>query len=377
MTYARTLGAVALSFTALSATSSLALAQASAPAVAETITEGLSHPWGLDFLPDGSAIVTERDGSMHLVASDGTLSGEVEGVPDVWANGQGGLLDVALAPDFAETGTIFFTFSEAGDGGAGTAVGRATLVTDGTPRLENVETIFSMERKTTRRQHFGSRIAFHDDGTLFFTTGDRGQGPRSQDAADHAGKVMRLNQDGTVPEDNPGATTEGWQPEIWSIGHRNPQGMTWDPVTNAIWINEHGPRGGDELHQPRAGLNYGWPIITQGVNYDGSPVGEGLTEAEGLEQPAYFWDPSPALSGLAVSEGEMFPEWQGDFLMGALAQQSLIRLERNEAGVIGEEERLFEGELGRIRDVAVAPDGALWLLVDAANGGIVRVSRGD
>jgi glucose/arabinose dehydrogenase len=373
-----------LALSTLLAAPATALAQgsddiASTPLVADTLADGLTHPWGLDFLPDGSAIVTERGGAMRLVAADGTLSDPIEGVPEVRAQGQGGLLDVAAAPDFAETGTIFFTFSEPGDGGAGTAVGRATLVTDeGAPRLEAVETIFTMNAKTDAGQHFGSRIAFHEDGTLFFTIGDRGDGPRSQDPQDHAGSVLRINQDGSVPDDNPGAAGGEWLPEIWSIGHRNPQGMVWDPVTQAIWVNEHGPRGGDELNRPEIGLNYGWPDVSQGVNYDGSPVGEGLREAEGIEQPVYFWDPSPALSGFDVYQGEMFPELEGAFLIGALAHEALIVLPRDETGAIsGDEARFFEGELGRIRDVTVAPDGSIWLLTDESAGEIIRVSRGD
>lgn len=378
MIHTRLIGALALSTIASTgiAQAQDATADATAPAVADTLAEGLVHPWGMDFLPDGRAIVTEREGTMRLVSAEGELSDPVEGVPEVWASGQGGLLDVAAAPDFAETGTIFFTFSEPGEGGAGTAVARAELVEgDGSASLEGVEVIFTMNRKTDAGQHFGSRIAFGPDGSLHFTIGDRGDGPRAQDPQDHAGSVLRIGQDGAAHADNPGGE---WLPEIYSIGHRNPQGLVWDPVTGALWSHEHGPRGGDELNRPEVGLNYGWPEVSLGVNYDGSPVNEGEAEAEGVEQPVHFWDPSPALSGFAVYEGEMFPEWQGDFLIGALAQESLIRLDRDEAGAVtGDEERLFEGELGRIRDVAVAPDGSLWLLTDDANGQIVRVSRGD
>jgi glucose/arabinose dehydrogenase len=345
---------------------------------AETIVDGLEHPWGLDYLPDGAAIVTERPGRMRIL-EDGALSDPIEGVPEVFAQGQGGLLDVAIAPDFDSSNTIFFTFSEPGEGGAGTALARATLVRDdGAARLDDVEVIFSMNRKTSAGQHFGSRIVFHPDGTVFITTGDRGEGDRSQDAQDHAGAVIRINQDGSIPEDNPYPDGSTFLPEIWSIGHRNPQGAVFDPVTEALWINEHGPRGGDELHRPEAGANYGWPVITYGVEYSGGPVGEGLTEAEGFEQPVHYWDPSIAPSGLATYQGDMFPEWEGDFLVGALAFELVARLPRDEAGAVsGEEERMFEGEFGRIRDVNVAPDGSVWLLTDQPNGEIIRLSRAD
>ncbi|TKT80447.1 PQQ-dependent sugar dehydrogenase [Aquamicrobium sp. LC103] len=340
------------------------------------VVGGLEHPWGLDFLPDGSAIVTERPGRIRIV-SDGNLSEPVAGVPEVFAQGQGGLLDIAAAPDFETTGTIFFTFSEPGEGGAGTALARATLVRDGeAARLDNLEIIFSMNKKTATRQHFGSRIVFNPDGTLFVTTGDRGQGDRSQDMQDHAGAVLRINPDGSVPQDNPSPDGSRHLPEIWSKGHRNIQGAAFDPVTNSLWTVEHGARGGDEVNQPEAGKNYGWPVISYGRDYSGTKIGVG-TEAEGYEQPVYYWDPSIAPSGLAVYEGEMFPEWEGDFLVGALAFQLLSRLERDESGAITGEERLFENEFGRIRDVNVAPDGSIWLLTDAADGEILRITPAD
>ncbi|MHA7884281.1 PQQ-dependent sugar dehydrogenase [Nitratireductor rhodophyticola] len=341
---------------------------------AETLARGLSNPWGLDFLPDGSALVTERSGQLRLFAN-GTLSEPIPGVPEVAVVGQGGLLDVAVSPDFAETGVIFLSFSEPGEGGAGTAIARARLVrNEGAARLEDVTTIFSMSRKSAAGQHFGSRIVLHPDGTLFFTIGDRGEGDRAQDPADHAGSVLRINRDGTVPEDNPFAGSTDTAPEIWSMGHRNPQGAVFDPVTRSVWTVEHGARGGDEVNRPEAGRNYGWPVISYGVNYSGTKIGVG-SEAPGYEQPEYYWDPSIAPSGTAVYQGEMFPEWQGDFLVAALKYHLVARLDRDENGSITDEERLFKGAFGRIRDVNVAPDGSLWLLTDERRGEIIRIFR--
>jgi aldose sugar dehydrogenase len=346
------------------------------PLDAETLTDGLEHPWGIDFLPDGAAIVTERPGRMRIFA-DGALSEPIEGVPQVVAMGQGGLLDVVVSRDFERSGTIFFSYAEPGEGGAGTAIARARLVREGNGgRLENVQRLFSMGRKTNAGQHFGSRIVEAPDGTLFFTIGDRGDGDRAQDVSDHAGSVLRINRDGGIPEDNPFADRDDAAPEIWSLGHRNPQSAVFDPVTQSLWIVEHGARGGDEVNRPEPGKNYGWPVISYGRHYSGAPIGIG-TEAPGYEQPVFYWDPSIAPSGMAVYDGEMFPEWQGDFLIGALRAEFVARLERDENGrITGEEERLFRGAFGRIREVEVAPDGSIWLLTDEPNGEIVRISRG-
>jgi len=347
------------------------------PVEAEVVAEGLSNPWGLAFLPNGEAIVTERPGTIRILSADGQLSEPLDGVPEVAARGQGGLLDIAVAPDFESSGLVFLSFSEPGQGGAGTAVARAKLVRDGdAARLDEVRTIFSMARKTSVGRHFGSRLVFSPDGTLFVTTGDRGQPDRAQEMDDHAGAVIRINTDGSIPADNPSPDGSKHRPEIWSKGHRNPQGATWDPVLGGLITAEHGDRGGDEVNFPEAGKNYGWPVISYGVTYGGAQIGVG-TEAEGYEQPLFYWDPSIAPSGLASYQGDMFPEWNGDLLVGSLKFALLSRLERDESGKILEEERMFEGAFGRIRDVRVAPDGAIWLLTDEDAGKIVRITRAD
>ena len=341
---------------------------------ADTVVDNLDHPWGLAFLPDGALLVTERSGTMRIVRN-GKASKPVENVPEVAARGQGGLLDVALAPEFERSGRIYFTYSEPGRGGAGTALASARLVrTDGSAALEDVKVLVSMNRKTQKGQHFGSRIVIAPDGKLFVTMGERGEQKRAQDFKDHAGSVLRINADGSIPKDNPFADGGKGLPELWSKGHRNPQGAAWDPVTNSLLTLEHGAKGGDEINQPRAGRNYGWPVISYGEDYSGAKIGVG-TEAEGYEQPLYYWDPSIAPSGLAVYQGKMFPEWNGDLLAGALKFELLVRLDRDEKGAMKGEERLFEGEFGRIRDVRVAPDGSIYLLTDDSNGKIVRLTR--
>ncbi len=342
---------------------------------AETIASGLDHPWALEFLPDGAVLVTERSGAMRIV-QDGEVSDPLAGVPEVYNQRQGGLLDVALANNFETTGEIYISYSERTSEGAGTAIARATLVRDGEERLEDVERIFTMEKKTGTSHHFGSRIVVGPDGTLFFTIGDRGDGPRAQDKGDHAGSVLHIGPDGSIPADNPWIDTAAIQPELWSIGHRNPQGAVWDPVTGSLWTVEHGAKGGDEVNQPKAGLNYGWPEISYGTHYSGAEIGRG-TQAEGFEQPVYYWDPSIAPGGMDVYQGAMFPEWQDDFLVAALKFRLVSRLERDENGMVVGEERIFEDRFGRIRDVKVASDGAVWLLTDESNGQLIRISRAD
>lgn len=341
---------------------------------AETMASGLENPWGMAFLPDGAVIVTELPGRIRILTEAG-LSEPLEGVPEVAVVGQGGLLDIALAQDFETSNTLFFSFSEPGSGGAGTAVASAKLVRDGaSARLDDVKVIFSMSKKSNGGNHFGSRIVVNDDGTLFVTTGDRGDGKRAQDMQDHAGAVLRINADGSIPADNPSPDGSKHLPEIWSKGHRNLQSAALDPQSGTLVTVEHGAKGGDEVNYPEAGKNYGWPVISYGVNYDGSKIGEG-TEAEGYEQPIHYWDPSIAPSGLVVYDGEMFPEWKGDLLVGSLKFQLLSRLDRDDKGAVTGEERMLEGEFGRIRDVTAAPDGSIWLVTDESNGVMVRLSR--
>lgn len=380
MNRARTLVAACLATTALAVTSASAqaltvTARGGVELAANTVADGLAHPWGIEILADGALLVTEREGSMRIVR-DGELSAPVTGLPDIAVGGQGGLLDVALAPDFETSGEIFFTFSEPGRGGAGTALAKGVLTgeTTGEPALDNVETIFSMNVKSRGGRHFGSRVGFWPDDTVYITTGDRGDPPRAQAMNDHAGAVIRINRDGSIPADNPFVHDAGAAPELWSKGHRNAQGADIDPATGLLWTVEHGARGGDEVNRPQAGRNYGWPEISYGRHYSGLPIGQG-TQAPGFEQPEHYWDPSIAPSGLAIYDGALFPEWQGDILVGALRDQLLSRLDRDASGAIIGEEQLFAGQLGRIRDIEIAPDGSFYLLIDDNPGQIVHVTR--
>jgi glucose/arabinose dehydrogenase len=337
----------------------------------EMVADGLEHPWGLAFLPDGRLLVTEREGRMRLIA-DGRLSTPLAGVPEVYASGQGGLLDVALAPDFAATGTLFFSYAERAEGGARTAVARARL--DG-ERLADVTVIFRQSPVEGGGRHFGSRLVPLPDGTLFVTTGDRGEDDLAQDPAATIGKVLRIAADGSAPPDNPFVGRAGFAPEIWSLGHRNPQGATLDD-RGRLWTVEHGARGGDEINRPEAGRNYGWPVISYGRHYSGLPIGEG-TEAPGLEQPLFVWDPSIAPSGLAFYDGALMPEWRGDLFTGGLRAELLARVDLENGVPTGTEERLLDGAIGRLRDVRAGPDGALWLLTDENPGGVWRLAPAD
>lgn len=338
----------------------------------ETLATGLEHPWSVEALPDGGLIISERPGRLRILR-DGKLSKPLTGVPEVAERGQGGLLDIALDPRFAENRTLYLTMAANGKGGYGTAVVRAKLAADGTG-LTDVKELFRMSKFTGKGQHFGSRIAIAPDGSLFFGIGDRGEGDRAQDPRDHAGAILHINADGSIPGSNPYRGGTGGLPEIWSKGHRNPQGIAFDPKDGTLLTVEHGARGGDEINNPKAGHNYGWPVITYGKDYSGAEIGEG-TSKEGLDQPHFYWDPSIAPGALAVYRGKMFPEWNGDLLVAALKYQLLARLERDDSGAIGSEERLFDGEFGRIRDVVVAPDGALLMVTDEEDGAVLRVSK--
>ena len=339
----------------------------------ETLTTGLSHPWAAEDLPDGEGIlITERDGNLRLFAN-GTLSAPIGGLPEIASVGQGGLLDVALAPDFATSRVLFLSLSVPGRGGQGTAIIRARFE-KGATRLRDVTEIFRMNRFTGSGQHFGSRIAVTPNGSLFFTIGDRGDGDRAQDGQDHAGAVLHIAADGSIPPSNPYAGG-GALPEIWSKGHRNPQGLAIDPQDGTLWAVEHGARGGDEVNRPEPGRNYGWPVISFGRHYSGAEIGIG-TAADGYEQPVHYWDPSIAPGGMTVYRGTMFPEWDGDLLVAALKYQMLVRLDTDpKTKEIHSEERILKGDYGRIRDVTVANDGSLLLVTDEGDGALIRIFR--
>jgi glucose/arabinose dehydrogenase len=333
-----------------------------------TLVQGLEHPWGLAFLPDGSMLVTERPGRLRLI-KDGVLqAAPIEGVPEVAASGQGGLLDVALHPDFAENRLLYLSYASDGWISSGTEIARARLA-DG--RLEELEVILAVEPKSGGGRHFGSRLLFGPDGLLYATLGERGDDERAQDPGDLAGTVVRVTPDGAVPPDNPFVNSPGTEPEIFTLGHRNPQGLALQPSTGRIWAIEHGPLGGDELNLLVAGANYGWPVITYGKSYAGAPIGEG-SEKPGMMQPATYWVPSISPSGLAFYDGAAFPAWQGNLFLGALSGQCLVRLEIEGERVVREERLLTElGE--RIRDVRVGPDGLLYLLTDHPDGALLRL----
>lgn len=337
----------------------------------DTIAAGLEHPWALEFLPDGRMVVTERPGRLRIVSSNGTVSAPVAGVPPVFAQGQGGLLDVALDPKFAENRLLYLSYAEPGDDGtAGTAVARGQL-SEG--KLDNVQVIYRQTPKYQGGGHFGSRLVFSSDGKLFITQGDRfGWRDSAQSLTAGNGKVVRINPDGTVPPDNPFVGRAGAIPQIWSLGHRNVQAATLDPSTGRLWTVEHGARGGDELNHPEAGKNYGWPVITYGIDYSGARIGIGA-EKEGMEQPVYYWDPVIAPSGMTVYTGDAFPGWKGNFLIGSMTPGALVRLVMANGRVALEERYL--GELGeRIRDVRQGPDGLLYLVTDSPTGRVLRVS---
>ncbi|MBK8009666.1 MAG: PQQ-dependent sugar dehydrogenase [Rhizobiales bacterium] len=340
----------------------------------EVIASGLQNPWGLTFLPDGRALVTERPGRLRIIGKDNKLSDPVGGVPEVAAVGQGGLLDVALSPDFAKDNLVYVSFAEPrGASGSSTSVARGKLVEkDGKAALEDVKVIFRQEPARLGGFHFGSRLVFARDGNLFITTGERNLKTPSQDLSNHIGKIIRVTPDGGVPKDNPFVNDKNAKPEIWSYGHRNVQGAALHPQTGKLWTIEHGARGGDEINIPQAGKNYGWPVITYGVDYSGARIGEG-THKEGMEQPIFYWDPSIAPSGGMFYTGDLFPAWKGNLFTGGLALTLLSRLELDGEKIV-KEERLLEEMGNRIRDVRQAPDGSIWLLVDARNGKVLRLT---
>ncbi|UVM47807.1 PQQ-dependent sugar dehydrogenase [Pseudomonas sp. B21-015] len=339
------------------------------------IVEGLEHPWALAFLPDRQGmLVTERPGNLRVVGADGKLSAPLSGVPQVWAKGQGGLLDVVLSPDFKQDRMVYLSYAEGGGEGdkAGTAVGRGRLSEDLTA-IKDFNVIFRQAPKLSVGNHFGSRLVFDRDGYLFITLGENNDRPTAQDLDKLQGKVVRLYPDGKVPKDNPFVGQKGVRPEIWSYGHRNPQGAALNPWSGTLWENEHGPRGGDEINIIERGKNYGWPIATHGINYSGLPIPEAKGETyEGTVGPHHVWAKSPGLSGMAFYDSNRFKAWQHNVFIGALVNQELIRLQFDGDKIVHEERLL--GELNkRIRDVRQGPDGYLYVLTDEDDGGLYKV----
>jgi len=333
------------------------------------VAEGLEQPWSLAFLPDGRMLVTEKAGRLRVVAKGKLEPEPVAGVPEVTVHGQGGLHDVALHPEFTKNSLVYLAYAAKGSDGVGTELARGRLVGH---RLEGVEVLFKQSPKGRAGQHFGGRIVFDREGYVYLTLGDRGEMPRAQRPDDHAGSVIRLHDDGRVPKDNPFVGKAGWKPEKFTLGNRNMQGAALHPQTGVLWAHEHGPQGGDEVNVIRAGVNYGWPVITYGVNYGiGTKIGEG-THKSGMQQPVHYWVPSIAPSGMAFYSGDKFARWKGDLFVGALRDQMLVRLRLDGEKVV-KEERLLKGVLGRIRDVRMGPDGFIYLLTDEAHGVLARL----
>lgn len=350
----------------LPAAAQTVLQTSAGPMQISTVATGLDEPWAIGFLPDGQVLVTERDGRL-LLLRDGQVT-DVAGVPDVYASGQGGLLDVMVPRDFAQSREVWLSYASRLDGGAATAVGKGRLSADGTA-LEGFQTLYTGDAANGGR-HFGSRIVEAQDGTVFITTGDRGTGPdglQAQDPARVEGKVIHLNRDGS-----PATSHDGWRPGLYSMGHRNAQGATLGP-DGALWLVEHGAQGGDEVNRVQAGANYGWPVISYGIDYSGDKIGEGQSR-DGMEQPLHYWDPSIAPSGLMVYSGALVPDWAGDIFTGSLNTSFISRLDPDTKGATGfAEERIESDETGRVRDVREAPDGSIWFL-SVLDGAIYRLA---
>ena len=345
-----------------------------------TVAEGLQFPWGLAFLPGGKFLVTEKQpGRLRIVGADGKLSEPVTGLPPVAARGQGGLLDVSRDPAFATNHLIYWSYSEPRDGGVNnTAVARGRLVEEAAPRVDDVQVIFHQEPSLNSQLHFGGRLVWGRDGTLFITLGERSitEGRMQAQRMDGLlGKIVRINSDGTIPKDNPFVGKEGVRPEIWSFGHRNVEAATANPTTGELWEVEHGTRGGDEINISRKGKDYGWPTIAYGIEYRGEPITGGITAKEGMEQPLYYWDPVIAPSGMTFYTGDLFPAWKGDLFIGGLASTNLVRLTIKGDRVVDEERLLkdLQPKPERIRDVRQGPDGALYLLTDSQTGRLLKL----
>lgn len=338
------------------------------------VASGLEHPWGLAMLPDGRWLVTEKPGRLRLITAEGAIGEPITGLPAVDARGQGGLLDVVIGPSFGQDRMIYWSYSEARTGGNATSVARGRLSDDGS-RVENAQVIFRALPVYDGDKHFGSSLAFAPDGYLFITLGERSDAPlrpQAQDLASHMGKTIRINADGTVPQDNPYVGQDGALPEIWSLGHRNVQGIAI-ASNGDVWTVEHGTRGGDEINLDQSGKNYGWPDAAYGVEYRGGPINAGNTAKDGTEQPVYYWDPVIAPGGMTLYQGAMFPGWNGNLLVAGLKDKQIARLVLENNRVVGEERLLTDlGE--RVRDVAVGSDGAVWAITDEQNGKLVRLA---
>jgi glucose/arabinose dehydrogenase len=323
----------------------------------DTIAKNLKNPWAIEFLPDGRMLVTERSGEI-LIFKDGQQLPETIQIPDVYVNGQGGLLDITLHPNYKENGWIYISYAKKGEGGGGTVIARTKMEGN---KFAPLEELFAAKPLSESGVHFGSRIVFDGKGYIFFSSGERGTKENAQNLGNHLGKILRLHEDGKVPQDNPFVGTEGAMPEIWSYGHRNPQGLVYDSETNSLWNVEHGPKGGDELNKVEKGKNYGWPLITYGINYDGNPISD-KTEQEGLEQPVTYWVPSIAPCGMTQVKSNKFPEWKGNFLVGALAHQHVARVEVNGDKYVTQEKIL--DKVGRVRAVEQGPDGYIYVATE-------------
>jgi glucose/arabinose dehydrogenase len=369
--------AIVVTATLLIATASrgdnASLASSAGPLEVQTFASGLSHPWALAFLQERRILVTERPGRLRVVSAQGALSPPVTGVPEVWASGQGGLLDVATDRDFAANSTIYLCYAERAGNGGRTAVARGRLIDGDKPRLDEVKVIFLQDGPLSTGNHYGCRFAQAPDGNLFVTLGEHFfTRDEAQNLQNHLGKLIRIAPDGSVPSDNPFVGRSDVRPEIWSYGHRNPQGLAFNPASGALWEIEHGPRGGDEVNIVAPGKNYGWPVIGFGIDYNGAKIHDS-TARDGMEQPIKVWVPSIAPSGMAFYTASLFPKWQGSLFTGALAGKMLVRLSLDGDKVTGEE-RLLQALNERIRDVRQGPDGALWLLTDSAAGRILRLT---
>ncbi|AJQ48195.1 PQQ-dependent sugar dehydrogenase [Pseudomonas putida] len=343
-----------------------------------TLADGLRNPWALAFLPGGKdMLVTERAGNLRVVNAEGKVGPPISGVPKVWAEGQGGLLDVVLSPAFDKDRTVYLSFAEEGsDGKAGTAVGRGQLSED-RARLDNFSVIFRQQPKLSVGNHFGSRLVFDRDGYLFIALGENNQRPTAQDLDKLQGKIVRILPDGEVPKDNPFVGKDNVRPEIWSFGHRNQQGAALNPWTGKLWTHEHGPRGGDEINIPEPGKNYGWPVATHGINYSLLPIPEAKGKhVDGMVDPHHVWEKSPGISGMAFYDSPTFKAWDHNLFIGALATQELIRLQLKGDKVV-HEERLLGDLKARIRDVRVGPDGYIYVLTDDKDGALLKVGLAD